>query len=112
MVVVVSKMALSLTTGTTSADQVTGTFQFVPKGVVKLYALGSVTGMNFTLLNNGSVIASNQAIPFFATTGTLKKMDHEVLTQAVAAGRMELYFINPTGGTVTVDFILEHIATR
>jgi len=112
MVVVVSKMALSLTTGTTSADQVTGTFQFVPKGQLSLYALGSATGLNFTLLNNGQVISSNQAIPFFGTTGTLKKFDNQILTQAVNAGRLELYFINPTGGTLTVDFILEHISTR
>jgi len=105
-------MALSLTTGTTSADQVSGTYQFVPKGIVKFYALSSATGMTFTLLNNGMSIANNQAIPFFGTTGTLKKLDNEVLQQAVAQGRMELYFQNPTGGTLTVDFILEHIATK
>jgi len=105
-------MALSLTTGTTSADQVSGTYQFVPKGIVKFYALSSATGMTFTLLNNGMSIANNQAIPFFGTTGTLKKLDNEVLQQAVAPGRMELYFQNPTGGTLTVDFILEHIATK
>ena len=105
-------MALSLTTGTTSADQVSGTFQFVPKGVIKFYALGSATGLTFTLINNGMTIANAQAVPFFGTTGTLKKMDNEILTQAVNQGRMELYFQNPTGGTLTVDFILEHIATR
>jgi len=112
MVIIVSKMALSLTTGTTSADQVSGTYQFVPKGVVKFYGLGSATGMTFSLLNNGMTLANAQAIPFFGTTGTLKKLDNEILTQAVNPGRMELYFQNPTGGTLTVDFILEHIATR
>jgi len=112
MVIVVAKMALSLTTGTTSADQVTGTYQFVPKGIVKLYALGSATGLTMTLLNNGMSLINQQAIPFFGTTGTLKKLDNEVLTQAVNNGRLELYFQNPTGGTLTVDFILEHIATR
>ncbi len=112
MVVVVSKMALSLTTGTTSTDQVSGTYQFIPKGIIKFYGLGSATGMLFTLLNNGMSIANNQAVPFFGTTGTLKKLDNEILTQAVNPGRMELYFSNPTGGTLTVDFILEHVATR
>jgi len=112
MVYVASKMALSLTTGTTSADQVTGTYQFVPKGVIKFYALGSATGLTFTLLNNGVAIANAQAVPWFGTTGTMKKLDNEVLTQAVNPGRMELYFQNPTGGTLTVDYILEHIATR
>jgi len=112
MAIVVSKVALSLTTGTTSADQVTGTFQFVTKGIVNLYALSSATGMNFTLLCNGSVISSNQAVPWFGTTGTMKKADNLVLSQAILGGRLELYFINPTGGTLTVDFVLEHIATR
>jgi len=112
MVVVVSKMALSLTTGTTSADQVSGTYQFVPKGLVRFYALGSATGLTFTLINNGVAIANAQAIPWFGTTGTMKKLDNMILEQAVNQGRLELYFQNPTGGTLTVDFILEHIATR
>jgi len=112
MVVVVSKMALSLTTGTTSADQVSGTYQFVPKGIVKLYGLGSATGLTFTLMSNGMAISNAQAVPFFGTTGTLKKLDNEILSQAVNPGRLELYFQNPTGGTLTIDFILEHIATR
>lgn len=112
MVVVVAKMALSLTTGTTSADQITGTYQFVPKGIVKLYALGSATGLTMTMLNNGMSLINAQAIPFFGTTGTLKKLDNEVFSQAVNPGRLELYFQNPTGGTLTVDFIVEHIATK
>lgn len=112
MVIVSSKMALSLTTGTTSADQVTGTFQFVPKGTLILYALGSATGLTFTCLNNGMLIANAQVIPWFGTTGTMKKLDHEIFRQAINAGRIELYFQNPTGGTLTADFVLEHIATR
>jgi len=112
MVLVVSKMALSLTTGTTSSDQVSGTYQFVPKGLLKFYALGSATGMTFTLINNGIAIANAQPVPWFGTTGTMKKFDHMVLEQAVNEGRLELYFQNPTGGTLTVDFVLEHIATR
>lgn len=112
MVVVVSKMALSLTTGTTSADQISGTYQFVPKGIVKLYALGSATGLTMSMLNNGMSLINAQAIPFFGTTGTLKKLDNEVFSQAVNPGRLELYFQNPTGGTLTVDFIVEHIATK
>lgn len=112
MVVVVAKMALSVAAGTTSADQVTGTFQFVPKGIIKLYGLGSATGLTFTLLNNGQVIASQQAVPWFAATGGMSKLNNEILSQAVNPGRMELYFNNPTGGALTIDFILEHIATR
>jgi len=112
MVVVVSKLALSLTTGTTSADQISGTYQFVPKGILKVYALGSATGMTMSVLNNGMSLMNAQAIPFFGTTGTLKKFDNLVFEQAVNPGRLELYFQNPTGGTLTVDFIVEHIATK
>jgi len=112
MAIVVSKTALSLTTGTTSADQVSGTYQFPSKGIVNLYALSSATGMNFTLLCNGAVIASNQAVPWFGTSGTMKKADNLVLQQAINGGRLELYFINPTGGTLTVDFMLEWVGTR
>jgi hypothetical protein len=112
MVVVVAKMALSLTTGTTSADQVTGTYQFVPKGIVKVYARGSATGLTMSVLNNGMSLMNAQAVPYFGATGTLSKIDHEVFAQAVNAGRLEVYFQNPTGGSLTVDFIVEHIATR
>lgn len=112
MVVVVSKMALSLTTGVTSADQISGTYQFVPKGILKVYALQSATGLTMSVLNNGMSLMNAQAIPFFGTTGTLKKFDNMVFEQAVNAGRLELYFQNPTGGTLTVDFIVEHIATK
>jgi len=112
MVYVASAMAFSVGAGATSVDQVTGTYQFVPKGIVKFYGLGSATGLKFTLLNNGLVLASNQVVPWFGTTGTMKKLDHEILSQAVNQGRLELYFTNPTGGALTIDFILEHIATR
>lgn len=112
MVVVVSKLAFSVAAGATSIDQITGTYQFVPKGVIKVYALGSATGMTMSLLNNGLSLINQQAIPFFGTTGTLKKFDNMVLEQAVNPGRMELYFQNPTGGALTVDFIVEHIATK
>lgn len=105
-------MAFSVGAGVTSIDQVTGTYQFVPKGMLSLYALGSATGLTFSLVNNGMVLANAQAVPFFATTGTMKRADHLVMSQAVNQGRIELYFQNPTGGALTVDFILEHIATR
>lgn len=112
MVVVVSKMALSLTTGITSADQISGTYQFVPKGVLKVFAKGSATGLTMSSLNNGMALMNAQAIPFFGTTGTLSKLDNLVFEQAVNPGRLELYFQNPTGGTLTVDFIVEHVATK
>lgn len=112
MVIVVSKLALSVAAGATSADQVTGTFQFIPKGMLRLYARGSATGMTFSCLNNGMMIANQQAVQAFGATGSLSRMDHLTFEQSVNAGRLELYFQNPTGGALTIDFILEHIATR
>ena len=112
MVVVVSKLALSVGAGTTSADQVSGTYQFVPKGVIRLFGRGSATGLTFSLLNNGLAIANQQAISSFGTTGTLSKADHLQVEQAVNPGRMELYYQNATGGALTIDFVLEHIATK
>ena len=112
MVLVATKMALSLTTGTTSADQVSGTYQLLPKGILKLYALGSATGMTFSLIIGGIALSTAQPIPWFGATGTMKRFDHLIIEQNVNGGRPELYFQNPTGGTLTVDYILEHIATR
>jgi hypothetical protein len=112
MVVVVSKMALSVGAGTTSADQISGTYQFVPKGILQVYGLGSATGLTISVLNNGMSLCNAQAVPFFGTTGTLKKLDNKIFEQAVNAGRLELYFQNPTGGALTIDFIVEHIATK
>lgn len=112
MVVVATKMALSVGAGTTSADQVTGTYQFPSKGILKFYALGSATGLTYTLLNNGMSIAQAQPVPWFGATGSMSKLAHEVLTQVINPGRIELYFQKPTGGALTVDFLLEHIGTR
>jgi hypothetical protein len=112
MVVVVAKMAFSVAAGATSIDQITGTYQFVPKGTLSIYGLGSATGLSLTCLNNGLALCNQQAVPFFGTTGTLKKFDHMIFSQAVNPGRLELYFSNPTGGALTVDFIVEHIATK
>jgi hypothetical protein len=112
MVVVVSKMALSVGAGLTSADQISGTYQFVPKGILTVYGLGSATGLTMSILNNGMSLMNAQAVPFFGTTGTLKKFDHMIMQQAVNQGRIELYFQNPTGGALTIDFIVEHVQTR
>jgi len=109
MVIVVSKMALSLTTGTTSADQVSGTYQFVPKGMIKFYALGSATGLTFSLLNNGMSLANAQAIPFFGTTGALATSDHYIGGGGTLGGRVELTF-RATTGTPTVDYLLSYDA--
>jgi len=99
-------MATSLTTGLKSADQVSGTYQFVGKGKITLVARGSVTGMTTTLLVGGVAIVQDQPIPYFGATGTMSINDHIVASQIMNGGRVELYFRNPTAGTVTVDWTL------
>jgi len=111
MVLVKSAMALSLTTGTTSAEQISGVYEFVQKGIINLYALGSATGLTCTLQVQGQPVINGEAVPFFGTTGTMKRSDHLVANAQINGGRLSLKFNNPTGGTLTVDYILEYIPT-
>jgi len=104
--VIVSGVGTSLTTGTKSSDQVSGTYQFIPKSKVTLACRGSATGMTVTLLVNGIALVNDQPISYFGTTGALSINDHIMASQAVGGGRVELYFRNPTGGTLTVDYWL------
>lgn len=109
MVLVKSAMALSLTTGLKSAEQISGVYEFVGKGTIILYAKGSATGMQTTLLVNGQPVINDEAVPFFGTTGTLSRMDNMVTSAGINGGRLSLTFRNPTGGTLTVDYLLEYI---
>jgi len=104
--VIVSGMAQSLTTGTKSADLVSGTYQFIGRSKITLIAKGSATGMTVTLLVGGIAVVNDQPIPFFGTTGTMSVNDNIVCSQLVQGGKVELYLRNPTGGTLTADFTL------
>jgi len=105
-------MALPLTTGVTSANLVTGAKQFLGSGVLTVYARGSATGMQMKVLVSGQAIVDTQKIPYFGTTGVLSKKDHEFFSQKINGGVAEIYAINPTGGTLTVDYIIEFIPMR
>jgi hypothetical protein len=104
--VIVSAIALSLTTGLKSADQVSGTYQFIPKSKITLAARGSAAGMTCSLLVNGIAVVNDQPVAYFGTSGAMSINDHIMASQAVGGGRVELYFRNPTGGTLTVDYWL------
>jgi len=112
MVFIGAKTALSTTANTKSADQITGQYQFVGKGVITFYALASAAGLKGTLKVNGVSLVDDEDLCMFGTSGTLKKADHQVIQQIVAGGRVELMFRNTTAGALTCDYILEYTPTK
>jgi len=108
-IVVASANTLSLTTGTKSADQVTGRNQYVGKGRIQLVARASAaaaTGIRATLNVGGVPLIDDQYVNFAGATGGLSVKDHMMVDQAVAGGRCELFFRNDSAGTLTVDYLL------
>lgn len=105
-VIVASATTFSVAANTKSVDQVDGQFEFVGRGNIQLSALSSATGLNCTLKVGGVTIIDDKPIPFFGTSGGLKILDNVVVNQAVAGGRIELFFRNTTGSALTVDYIV------
>jgi hypothetical protein len=112
MVYVSSQTALSTAANTKSADQISGQYQFIGKGQLTMYALASDTGLKCTLKVNGVAIIDDEDMCMFGTSGTLSKINNELVSQSVAGGRVELFFRNTTGGALTVDYILEYTPTK
>jgi len=112
MVYVKSQTAVSTAANTKSSDLITGQYQFIGRGQLTLYALASATGLKATLKVNGVAVMDDDDLCMFGTSGTLKKMDHEVVTQAVNGGRVELFLRNTTGGALTCDYILEYVPSK
>lgn len=105
-IVVASGTATSIAANTKSADQVSGTYQFIGKGKITLAARGSATGMNVQLLVGGVPLINDQAVPYTGTAGAISLNDHIFCTQQVAGGRVEMFLRNTTGGTLTTDYLL------
>lgn len=105
-IVVVSGMGISTAANTKSADQVSGVNQFVGAGAISLYARGSATGMNHTLAINGVPLVDDQPISFFGATGSMSKVDHEIITQRVTGGRVQYFLRNTTAGALTTDYLI------
>lgn len=106
---VASGVALSLTTGLKSSDQITGRNQYVGKGRIQFVARGSAaaaTGIRATLNVGGVALMDDQLVPFAGTAGALSIKDHMVIDQSVAGGRVELFFRNDSAGTLTVDYLV------
>ena len=112
MVYVASAIAESTAANAKGTEQVSGQYQFIGKGVLNLYALASATGLNCTLKVNGVSLIDDQPMPMFGTSGGMKKVDNEVISQIVAGGRVEFFFRNTSGGALTCDYILEYVPTK
>lgn len=107
-VVIASGTATSVAANTKSADQVAGTYQFLPfNAMVRVIARGSATGMNVQLFASGQALMNDQAIPYTGTAGAISQFDHEVASFPIAAGsRIEFYLRNTTGGALTTDYMV------
>jgi uncharacterized protein GlcG (DUF336 family) len=111
MVIVKSGTAVSTAANTVSAEQVSGTYEFVGKGFLRLYAKGSATGMNVSLKIAGMPIVDDQAIVGTGTAGTISTNDNMMAEAAVNGGRVSLLLRNTTAGTLTTDYLLVFIPT-
>jgi hypothetical protein len=105
-VVISAGTAVSTAANTKSADQVSGTYQFIGKGKVTLAAKGSATGMNVSLLVGGIALVNDQAVPYTGTAGTISINDNIITSQVMNGGRVEFYLRNTTGGALTTDYLV------
>lgn len=107
-VVVASGVGVSTAANTRSADQISGTYQFLPSdGTVTIYARGSATGMKVQLFANGQALANDLDVAFFGSSGALSMNDHELASFDVPAGaRLEFFLRNSTTGALTTDYLV------
>lgn len=108
-VVVASQTTLSVAANSKSADQISGTYQFVPYDCeLVVYGRSSATGMNIQLFVNGQALANDIPIFTFGSTGGLSKKDHEIASFIIPSGsRIEFYCRNSSAGALTVDFSVD-----
>jgi hypothetical protein len=105
-IVVGSGTAVSTAANTKSADQISGTYQFIGKGKLTVAAKGSATGMLVSLFVGGMPLINDQAIPYTGTAGTISVNDNIMASQQVSGGRVEFYLRNGTGGALTTDYLI------
>ena len=111
-VTIVSKTTFSIVANVKSIDQVTGQYETVGPGKLIFAGLSSATGLNLTLSIGGVTIVNDQPFPWFGTTGSLSLSDNVISSQQVAGGKVEMFFRNTTGGTLTVDYSLMFEPTK
>lgn len=89
-----------------SVNQIANRNQFLGKGRLQIFALGSAIGMNLTVNVGGVSVVDDLPIVPFGTTGTLDINRHIIVDQVVAGGVAELFLRNTTGGALTTDYIV------
>lgn len=115
MAIVATGSAVSVAANSKSSDQVSGQFQFTGRGIYRLYARASATGLNVTFAHGGISPINDLVIPYTGAAGGLSKVDHLVVEQVMGTNngeRNELTFRNTTGGAITVDYTLEFLPTK
>lgn len=107
MAIVVASGLSTPGANTKTADLISGTYQFIGRGVVTLVAKGSAAGINATLMVGGVALVNDNAVLFTGTAGTLSVNDNILASQQVNGGRVELYLRNTTAtaGT-TCDYLV------
>jgi len=108
-IVVGSSVALSLTTGAKSAEQITGQNQYVGRGRIQFVGKQTgvaATGIRATLTVGGVPLMSDSLVPYGGTAGTLSVNDNMILDQMVNGGYVSLTFRNDSAGTLTTDYIV------
>lgn len=104
--IVATGITTSIATTVKTSNLAIGTYQFLPKGRLTLIAKQSAAGLLATLISGGVTIVQDQPIPYFGSTGSMSVNDNVMCSQVTPGGQVELYFRNPTGGTLTVDYQL------
>ena len=103
-IMVGSGSALSVAANSTSAEQISGTYETVGRpGTFTLIGRSSATGLQVTSNVGGREMANLRDIPYTGTAGGLSAEDHTLYSQLTAAGKSSVKFTNTTGSAITVD---------
>ncbi len=105
-VTVASTSALSVAANAKSAEQVSGQYEFVGRGVFTLIAKASATGLNISSSVGGISLVDDKPIPFTGTAGTLDTSANVIASQILNGGRVSLTARNTTVGALTLDSIV------
>jgi len=103
---IASGVTVSTAAYTKTSNLITNRNQFLPKGRLQVFALGSAIGMNMTINIGGVAIADDLPIVPFGATGGLNVQSHQVIDQVVAGGVAEFFLRNTTVGALTTDYLV------
>jgi hypothetical protein len=104
--------AISVGANAVSTNQAAGTLEeFITRpSYVRLAAVQSATGLNFTLIIGRTALGNDQAIPTIGTSAVLP--DNVIVEHAVNRGRNILTFRNTTAGALTATWRLDVVPLR